>query len=72
MARFADYLDLYPSVLPGDLKRKDGPTLFEPPADQGSFFQKFLALQANPTAVLTQKMNLPDRLKQFMAMGGIQ
>lgn len=69
MARFSEYLDLYPSVLPGDIK---GPTLFESPKDDGSFFQKFLALQANPQAALMQKMNLPDRLKQFMSMGGIQ
>jgi hypothetical protein len=69
MARFSDYLDQYPGVLPGDIK---GPTLFEPPVDQGSFFQKFLALQANPNAALMQKMNLPDKLKQFMSVGGIQ
>lgn len=69
MAKFSDYLDKYPGALPGDFRT---PVVFGSPSDQGSFFEKFLALQSNPTSVLMQKINLPDKFKQFMNIGGIQ
>jgi len=69
MSKFADYLDQYPNILPSDVR---GPVLFESSDDNGSFFQKFLTLQANPQAAIMQKMYFPERLKQFMALSGSQ
>lgn len=69
MARYSQYIDQYPDLLPSSVH---GVTLFEPPEDNGSFFEQFLALQANPNAAIMQKMRLPDRLKQFMALSGGQ
>lgn len=68
MANFSDYLDQYPGVLPGDIRK---PPAFKS-TDRGSFFERFLQLQANPQSLFMQKINLPERMKQFMAMGGIQ
>jgi hypothetical protein len=68
MAKFSDYLDQYPDILPGNIK---GPTLFTPPTSQGSFFERFLNLQANPEGALLQRIQLPDRLREFMAIGGL-
>lgn len=69
MSKFADYLDQYPDILPGQVR---GPVIFESPEDKGSYFQQFLALQANPQAAIMQKMYFPERLKQFMALSGGQ
>lgn len=70
MSRFAKYLDAYPDILPGDIY---GPKIFQSDEeDEGSFFQNFLALQNNPTSVLLKKISIPDNLRQFMNMGGIQ
>jgi len=69
MPKFTDYLDQYPHILPSEAR---GPALFKPAKDDGSFFQKFLALQANPQAAIMQKMYFPERLKQFMALSGGQ
>lgn len=69
MARFSDYLDEYPGVLPGDLGRPDL-SEFDLPSDRGKFFEKFLALQQNPTGAILSRLSLPDRFKQFMSLSG--
>ena len=72
MARFSQYLDQYPDILPGDVRGSVRYVPFEDVDDQGSFFQEFLKLQNNPTKLLMEKVSLPQNLQQFMSMGGIQ
>ncbi|NBX51025.1 hypothetical protein EBT25_14120 [bacterium] len=69
MSKFTQYLDQYPNILPGDVQRPDI-SQFDYPENRGQFFQQFLALQANPTGAILNKMNLPERLRQFMSLGG--
>lgn len=84
MAKFSDYLDS--GYLPGEvysagLESLDPMTkalalaerkfAFEPTED-GSFFQNFLALQANPQAALLKNVRLPERLQQFISMANGQ
>lgn len=67
MARFSEYLDQYPTALPGQIY---GVPDLEPATNRGSFFERFLALQSNPQGAIMKSMYFPERLKQFMAMGG--
>lgn len=39
--------------------------------DGGDYFQRFLALQNNPEALVQGKVKLPQRFQEFMAMSGL-
>lgn len=85
MARFSEYLDV--SYLPGEVytaglsEYRSRPQevidyLAEKkfkfnPEDDGSYFQRFLALQNNPEALVQGKVKLPQRFQEFMAMSGL-
>jgi hypothetical protein len=87
MANFADYLDsdylpgqVYSAGLseykqqPMDITSylAEKKFKFQPSKDDGSFFDKFLALQANPQAVLMKNINLPEGFQKMVKMFGGQ
>jgi hypothetical protein len=41
---------------------------FDPGQDDGSMFQRFLNLQANPESLFLSKMKLPENFKLFSGM----
>ena len=62
MASFADYLDSEYSYLPGDIyrARPRDKFKFRSKNDKGDLFETFLALQANPQALIQSTMQLPE------------
>lgn len=69
MARFSEYLDDYPSVLPGDIQKPDLSD-FESSGDRSKLFERFLALQQDPSGMMLANVKLPNRFLQFMSLGG--
>ena len=87
MASFAEYIDagylpgeVYSAGLSGYGMKPQEQTeyiaqkrfKFKPEKDDGSFFDKFLALQANPQAVLMKNINLPEGFQKMVKMFGGQ
>lgn len=85
MARFSEYLDasyLPGEVYSAGLSEyRDRPQevaeylaqkkfKFSPDAEDGTYFQTFLALQNNPEALFESKMRLPKNFQTFMALSG--
>jgi len=62
MASFADYLDSEYSYLPGEIyrARPRDKFKFRSKNDKGDLFETFLALQANPQALIQSTMQLPE------------
>lgn len=86
MARFSEYLDasylpgeVYTAGLSEYRSRPqevidylaEKKFKFNPEDDDGTYFQRFLALQNNPEALVQGKVKLPQRFQEFMAMSGL-
>lgn len=85
MARFSEYLDasyLPGEVYSAGLSEyRDRPQevadylaqkkfKFSPDAEDGTYFQTFLALQNNPNALVESKLRFPKNFETFMALSG--
>ena len=85
MASFADYLDTsyLPGDIyrAGTSQYRQEPQAvteyiagkkfkFDPGKDDGSLFQKFLNLQANPESLFLNKIKLPENFQRFSNMFG--
>jgi len=86
MARFSEYLDaqyLPGEVYSAGLSeyRSDPQAVseyiakkrfkFDSDADDGTYFQRFLALQQNPEALFNRSAKLPTQFKDFMTLSGL-
>ena len=71
MASFGDYMKA--GYSPGTVYDTLAESKFKfKPTDDGSYFEQFLALQQNPTAVLMKNITLPEGFQKMASMFGGQ